>query len=115
MCIHAKLLNSRAAGRCAAGLSEWQYYTSTAILHIFNHVGDPLAPASRVLILCYAFLTLLLMNMYTASSASNINALTLKAPVHSFGELQGKRVLTWDKYVDGLKQDHNITATGHRW
>jgi hypothetical protein len=100
---------------CAAGLSEWQYYTSTAVLHIMNHVGDPLAPASRVLILCYAFLALLLINMYTASSASNINALTLVAPVSSYSDLQGKRVLTWDKYVPSLQRYHNITATGYRW
>jgi hypothetical protein len=50
-----------------------------------------------------------------ASSASRISSVKLVHPVHSYHDLHDKRVLTWDNYIDALKDHHNITATGHPW
>lgn len=85
------------------------------MMHIINHVGDPTADASRILVLGYGFLVLVMVSMYTATSASRITAEKLVHPVHGKKDLPGRKVLTWNSYVGALKEHHDIVATGMPW
>jgi uncharacterized membrane protein len=92
------------------------WYSSTIVVDMDNEVDDPRSQASRVLVITYAFLVLILMNMYVAFSAAQIFRIQLVTHqgISSYQDLGGKKVLTWDDYVPLLKE-YNITATGHAW
>eukprot|EP00879_Flechtneria_rotunda_P033334 GHRR01036906.1.p1 GENE.GHRR01036906.1~~GHRR01036906.1.p1 ORF type:complete len:278 (+),score=68.62 GHRR01036906.1:617-1450(+) len=97
------------------GWQAWTWYSLAKLMHVVSHVGDPATDASRILVLGYGFLVLVMVSMYTASSASSITAERLAHPVHSMKDLKGRSVITWDAYVAKLKYRHGITATGHKW
>jgi hypothetical protein len=68
-----------------------------------------------VLVLGYGFLVLVMVSMYTATSASRITAEKLVHPVHGKKDLLGGNVLTWNRYTTNLLEHHGITATGRNW
>ncbi|WIA44152.1 hypothetical protein OEZ86_010489 [Tetradesmus obliquus] len=129
-------------GEVMKGWQAWSWYSLSRLVHVLSHVGDPSADASRILMLGYGFLVLVMVSMYTATSASRITAEKLVHPVHgkkdlvgrpvSYGvakitaeklvhpvhgkkDLVGRPVLTWSRYMTALKDHHNIEATGHSW
>jgi hypothetical protein len=67
------------------------------------------------LVLGYGFLVLVMVSMYTATSASRITAEKLVHPVHGKKDLQGRRVETWHRYTTNLLEHHSITAEGRNW
>lgn len=84
-------------------------------MHVLSHVGDPSADASRILMLGYGFLVLVMVSMYTATSASRITAEKLVHPVHGKKDLIGRKVETWSRYTAALQKHHNIVAEGRNW
>jgi hypothetical protein len=101
---------------CAlAGADNWMYYSFTVLMKMWNHVGDPKAPATKVLVLTWGFLILILMHLYTAVSASIIHQKSLQLYITSFDQLKDARVLTANKYVPIVAEDLNIAADGHSW
>ncbi len=46
-----------------AGWQGWLWYSLAKMMHVINHVGDPASDASRILILGYSFLVLVMVSM----------------------------------------------------
>jgi hypothetical protein len=63
----------------------------------------------------YGFLVLVMVSMYTATSASRITAEKLVHPVHGKKDLPGRPVETWSRYTTNLLEHHGIVATGRSW
>jgi hypothetical protein len=84
------------------------------MVEVHTHVGDPMTWASRVLTLAYGFLVLIMVHLYTATSASQLTKLRLSNDVKSKADLPGKAVETWDEYV-GLLRKYSIDSTGLPW
>jgi hypothetical protein len=74
-----------------AGLSGWVWYTAARMVHVFTHVGDPESDASRVLMLGYGFLTLV---MVGARLAGRVYSHVYKY-VHSYMLLLEKDIDTY--------------------
>ncbi|KAF8061162.1 eif3g-a [Scenedesmus sp. PABB004] len=78
-------------GERKKGWQSWLWYSLGKLVHVLTHVGDPGSDASRVVVLGYAFLVLVMVSMYTATSASRITAEKLVHPVHRHEGLGGCR------------------------
>jgi hypothetical protein len=109
------LLNPAVATCILSGMDNWMYYSFTVLMKMWNHVGDPKAPASKVLVLTWGFLILILMHLYTAVSATIIHKRTPQLNISGLDQLQNARVLTAHKYVPIVQKDLNVTADGHSW
>ncbi|KAF6257204.1 ligand-gated ion channel-domain-containing protein [Scenedesmus sp. NREL 46B-D3] len=102
-------------GEVKKGWQAWSWYSLSRLVHVLSHVGDPSADASRILMLGYGFLVLVMVSMYTATSASRITAEKLVHPVHGKKDLPGREVWTWSRYTTNLLDHHGIAATGRDW
>ncbi|GBF93621.1 hypothetical protein Rsub_06343 [Raphidocelis subcapitata] len=96
------------------GLQGWSWYSWSQMMHIHAHIGDPATWGSRVLVLAYGFLIVILVHLYTATLASRLTAQRLANDVKSKADLPGKPVETWESY-QGLLRKYSIDAAGLPW
>lgn len=113
LCQAIEWLTHREANR-NKGLSGWLYICFSSVMEYSSHVGDPKSWATRLIMLAYAFLVLIVVNLYTASSAAYLTQQKLDNSISSKADLPGKSVETWTNYVS-LVQKYSINAVGLRW
>lgn len=77
---------------------------------MFNYFqADPRSWASRCVVLVYGFLVLIMVNLYTASSATLMTTTHLSSSINNVHDLAGLKVQTWDQYAPMLAR-HNVLA-----
>eukprot|EP00879_Flechtneria_rotunda_P019430 GHRR01020408.1.p1 GENE.GHRR01020408.1~~GHRR01020408.1.p1 ORF type:complete len:473 (+),score=113.43 GHRR01020408.1:178-1419(+) len=96
------------------GWHQWVWYVLAKIFHVITHVGDPATDAARILVLGYAMLVLVMISMYTATSASRFTAKKLVHSIQGPEDLPGRRVVTWEYYTTTMER-YNVNATGMPW
>eukprot|EP00878_Enallax_costatus_P007397 GHUV01007746.1.p1 GENE.GHUV01007746.1~~GHUV01007746.1.p1 ORF type:complete len:512 (+),score=103.94 GHUV01007746.1:351-1886(+) len=96
------------------GLRGWSWYAMGKMVSMQTHVGDPKTWASRLMVLGYAFLALILVHLYTATTASKLTMQRLANDVKSKADLPGKKVESWTTYVPQLRK-YSIDAAALPW
>lgn len=94
---------------------SWLWVSAAKVVMIYHHVGDPRTWVSKIVILAYGFLVLIMINLYTSKSATYLSHVTLRTDIHSKADLLGRSVATWDQYASTLKTRHGIAAQGLPW
>jgi hypothetical protein len=81
---------------------------------IHDKTGDPQTWAARVLALPYCFLVLLMVNLYTGTTAARLTNLKLENDIKDRTDLPGKAVQTWTESVAYMRK-YSIDADGLPW
>ena len=90
------------------------WWASCRLFIIHDNVGDPRTWAAKVLVLPYCFLVLLMINLYTGTTAARLTNLQLENNIKSRTDLPGKAVETWTESV-ALMRKYGIDADGLPW
>ncbi|WIA18264.1 hypothetical protein OEZ85_009732 [Tetradesmus obliquus] len=96
------------------GLRGWSWYTTAKLVQNTVQVGDPHTWASKVLVLGYAALTVVMVHLFTASTAGIMTAKNLANDIKGVDDLAGKTVQTWEGYMTSLR-DTSYDAVGLPW
>ncbi|WIA23669.1 hypothetical protein OEZ85_000370 [Tetradesmus obliquus] len=96
------------------GLRGWSWYSMGKMVQVPTHVGDPKTWASKVLVLGYAFLALIIVHLFTATTANKLTMQRLANDITSKADLPGKKVISWEPYVPLLRK-YSIDASPMAW
>lgn len=98
---------------------ETQYGTDL----IYSSVNSPIGHGDRHVISFAANLTFLIWNftgfivmaLYCANLTSNLTISQIQSDIRSVDDLSGRKVGTWNDYVEDLQKDFKIFAQGYPW
>ncbi|WIA44160.1 hypothetical protein OEZ86_010495 [Tetradesmus obliquus] len=96
------------------GLRGWSWYSMGKMVQVPTHVGDPKTWASKTLVLGYAFLALIMVHLFTATTASKMTMQQLANDIKSRADLPGKKVISWEPYLPLLRK-YSIDADAVPW
>ena len=83
-------------------------------MKVHDSTGDPRTWASRILVCAYCFLVLIMVHLYTGTTAARLTSLRLENDISGKEDLPGKAVQTWEPYT-GLLRKYSIDATPLVW
>ncbi|KAF6257197.1 hypothetical protein COO60DRAFT_30052 [Scenedesmus sp. NREL 46B-D3] len=96
------------------GLRGWSWYSMGKMVQVPTHVGDPKTWASKALVLGYAFLALIMVHLFTATTANKMTMQRLANDITSKADLPGKKVISWEPYLPLLRK-YSIDADALPW